>query len=197
MTTDQTAPTGFSFTTHPTRTTSAVTGIDVSSLSLQDALDLAILMEDEARERYEAFTHIVGGRYPGDAADMFRAMAGAEAKHGAQLLERRRALFGDAPFRITRDMLEDVEAPDRGKPRVFMSARQAMEVALASEEKAHDFFAEAKEQVRDDRVRQLFEELRREELQHQQFVRDRLSALPPGPDVEEDEADEPGMDPGN
>ncbi len=172
-------------------------GIDLATLSLQDALDLAILIEDEARERYEEFSRIVGGRYAGDASDMFRMMASNEAKHGRELAERRRALFASAPRRLSRDALDDVEAPDRGKPRVFMSARQAMEVALASEEKAHDFFAEASQHVRDPDVRQLFDQLKGEELQHRALVQERLVRLPPGPDLEEDEADEPGSDPGN
>ncbi len=193
-TNDSMGPTGFTATTQPSQT---IEQIDVATLSLKDALDLAILMEDEARERYETFTHLVGGRYPGDADDMFRIMASAEAKHGAQLAARREQLFGDAPRRLTREMLDDVEAPDMGKPRVFMSPRQAMEVALASEEKAHDFFATAMTSMRDERARQLFDELRGEELQHQHFVRERLERLAPGPDVEEDEADEPGSDPGN
>jgi rubrerythrin len=171
--------------------------LDFSSLSLQDALDLAIAMEEEARERYDEFTRLVGGRYPGDAADMFRTMAGYEAKHGAELSARRRALFGDAPSRITTDMLDDAEAPDRGKPRVFMSARQAMEVALASEQKAWDFFDGALRHVTDGTVRALFEQLRGEEARHATLVRERLERLPPGPDVEEDEADEPGSDAGN
>ncbi len=171
--------------------------LDPRTLSLQDALDLAIAMEEEARQRYDEFTRVAGGRYPGDAADMFRAMAGYEAKHGAELLERRRQLFGDAPARITPDQLDDAEAPDRGTPRVFMSARQAMEVALASEEKAWDFFDGALRDVTDEKVRALFEELRGEEARHAALVRERLERLPPGPDVEEDEADEPGSDPGN
>jgi rubrerythrin len=170
--------------------------IDFATLSLQDALDLAILMEDEARERYEWFTSIVGGRYAGDASDAFRLMARHEARHGAELVERRRALFGDAPRRITADMLDDFEAPDRGQPRAFMSARQAMEVALASEEKAYEFFESALPYLEDPTVRELFDELRGEELQHQSYVRARLARLPPGPDVEESEADEPGSDPG-
>ena len=172
-------------------------GIDVKSLSPVDALDLAILIEDEARERYEEFSRIVGGRYAGDAADMFRNMARYEAAHGAELSERRRALFGDAPSRMRLDMLDDVEAPDRGQPRVFMSARQAMEVALRSEEKAHDFFESALQHVSHPGVKALFEDLRREELRHQDLVRAAMEKLPPGPDVEEDEADEPGTDPGN
>lgn len=170
--------------------------MDPARLSLQDALDLAILMEDEACQRYQEFTKQVGGRYPGDAADMFKNMAAAEAKHRAQLQEQRRTLFGDAPSRLTAEMLEDVEAPDRGQPRVFMSARQAMEVALRSEEKAQDFFAAALKCVADPKVRTLFEVLRDEEQQHAVFVRQILERQPPGPDVEEDEADAPGTDPG-
>jgi erythrin-vacuolar iron transport family protein len=174
-----------------------VRGIDFRTLSLQDALDLAILIEEEAQRRYEDFTEQVGGRYQGDAADMFRIMASAEAKHGAQLAARRRALFQDAPQRLSLEQLDDVEAPGRGQPRVFMSARQAMEVALDSEEKAWEFFDQALKHVKDGDVRKLFEELRDEEAQHQKFVKDRLGRLAPGPDVEDDEADEPGTDPGN
>jgi rubrerythrin len=128
---------------------------------------------------------------------MFKTMAVAETKHRNDLAERRRALFGDAPRRVSRDALDDVEAPDRGKPRVFMSARQAMEVALSSEEKAYDFFDEAIPRVSDATVKALFEELRTEERRHQELVQERLQRLPPGPDVEEGEADEPGTDPGN
>lgn len=170
--------------------------LDFRTLTLQDALDLAIAMEEEAYARYEEFTNVVGGRYPGDAADMFRAMAGYEAKHGADLAARRKELFGDAPRRVTTDLLDDAEAPDRGQPRVFMSARQAMEVALASEQKAYDFFDGALREVSDPRVRQLFEELRGEEARHAAMVRERLEKLPPGPDLTDEEADAPGSDPG-
>lgn len=172
-------------------------GIDFHTLTLQDALDLAILVEEQAQRRYAWFTHEVGGRYAGDAADVFRLMSGIEAKHANGLLERRRELFKDAPRRVSIDDLDDVEAPDRGAPRVFMSARQAMQVALESEEKAHDFYDEALKQVRDVEVQKLFEELREEEVHHQQMVRERMERLPAGPDLEEDEADEPGTDPGN
>lgn len=170
--------------------------IDFRTLSLQDALDLALSIEEEAKERYEQFAKITGGRYAGDAADMFRQMAGYEAKHWAEIDRKRRELFGDAPRRITADELDDVEAPDRGAPRTFMSARQAIEVALAAELKAHDFFDEALTEVKDPSVRILFEELREEEKHHVKLVGAWLAKLPPGPDVEEAEADEPGSDPG-
>jgi rubrerythrin len=170
--------------------------IDFGRLELKDALDLAILIEQEARERYEHFARIVGGRYAGDAADMFREMAGYEAKHEQQLAERRRTAFGDAPRLVNRAMFEDIEAPDLGKPRVFMSARQAMEVALQSEEKAWEFFDRALAAVKDPYVRVLFQELRGDEAQHAAMVRAKLEKLPPGPDLEDEDADEPGTDPG-
>src|SRR5512137_2504162 len=168
--------------------------IDFSRLTLKDALDLAILIEDEAKERYEEFTRIVGGRYKGDASDVFRNMAAYEARHGAELAARRKKLFGDAPRTVKAATLDDVEAPDRGKPRVFMSARQAMEVALESEQKAWEYFDQALAHVKDPDVRKLFEELRAEEVQHQEYVKKAMAALPAGPDVEEADADAPGSD---
>ncbi len=170
--------------------------IDVRTLDLKDALDLAISIEEEAQARYEEFAKVTGGRYAGDAGDMFRQMAGYEARHRANLASRRRELFGDAPRRVGADDLDDVEAPHRGSPRVFMSARQALEVALASEEKAEAFFADALREVADREVRALFEDLRDEERNHVKLVRDRLESLPPGPDLEEEDADAPGSDGG-
>jgi rubrerythrin len=83
-----------------------------------------------------------------------------------------------------------------GAVRVFMSARQAMEVALASEQKAREFFERAQRVATDPDARSLFAELREEEVEHERLVRARLARLPPGPDLEEDEADEPGSDAG-
>jgi rubrerythrin len=170
--------------------------IDFAKLTLKDALDLAILIEEEAKERYEQFAKLVGGRYKGDADDVFRTMAGYEAKHGAELSARRAKLFGNAPRTVTRDMFEEVEAPDYGKPRVFMSARQAFEVALKAEDNAYDYFDGALKHVKDAEVRKLFEELRGEEVQHQEYIRKAMAGLPEGPDVEESEADAPGSDAG-
>jgi rubrerythrin len=170
--------------------------IDLGTLDLRDALDLAVLMEEEARERYQSFTRIVGGRSAGDAADVFKLMVGYETKHGEQLAARRAVLFKDAPRRVQIEMLDDVEAPDRSAPRTFMSAHDAMTVAIASEEKARDFFAEALKQVKDPAVRALFTDLQAEEESHRKLLVERLARLPPGPDLTEADADEPGSDGG-
>ena len=136
--------------------------LDISKLNLQDALDLAVLIEKEAEERYLMFVAQLGERYRGDAADFFAMMARNEQRHGMKIAERRRSLFGNAPSRVTADMIEEIEAPGTGKPRPHMSPRHALEVAMESEVKAYEFFAEALPGIRDPEVRMLFEELRDE-----------------------------------
>ena len=122
----------------------------------------------------------------------YQTMAGNEEKHGQELRERRQALFGDAPRRVSRAMLWDVEAPEYDETRAFMSARQAMGVALRAETKAQEFFVKALPWITDDEVRRLFEELRDEEVVHQTLVREALRNLPPEPAPDpEDYEDEP------
>ncbi len=167
--------------------------INFASLSLQDALDLAILIEEEAKDRYEEFSEQLAIHHTPEAAAFFRTMAANETRHGEDLALRRQDLFGDAPTKVTRAMLWDVEAPDYDQSRMFMSARQAMEVALASEIKAHDFFDAALKHVTNADVKHLFEELRGEELEHQQMVKAVMARLPAENDTTDPEAfaDEP------
>ena len=161
--------------------------IDFASLSLVDALDLAILIEDEAKDRYEEFVDQMELHHTPDAARFFRSMAGNEAKHGEELRERRDRLFPAAPRAVTREMLWDVEAPEYDAARVFMSARQAMQVALDAEVKAHDYFAAALAHITSPDVKALFAELRDEEIEHQALVKEAMAKLPPEPDVDPDD----------
>jgi erythrin-vacuolar iron transport family protein len=166
--------------------------VNFESLSLKDALDLAILVEEEAKERYGEFVDQMELHHTAEAAKFFRFMVVNESKHEAQLQERRKALFGDTPRTVAREMLWDVEAPDYDQARAFMQPREAMETALLSEEKAHDYFVAALVHVSDPEVRALFEELRDEELQHQMLIRKELAKLPATPTVNPDDwADEP------
>ncbi len=167
-------------------------GLDFSSLSLQDALDLAILVEEEAKERYEEFAHQMESHRTPAAARFFAYMAENEEKHGTELSARRIQLFGTAPRTVTRAMIFDIEAPDYDAARAFMTPRAAMEAALSSEVKAHGFFVAALPSLQDPQVKALFEELRDEELQHQEMVKAELAKLPPDSALsDEDFVDEP------
>lgn len=166
--------------------------LELSTLNLQDALDVAVLIEKEAEERYQLFADMLGTV---DAADFFVNMARNEGKHGAELAEKRRSLFGDKPSRITEDMIEDIEAPDQGEPRPFMSARHALEVALKSEVKAYNFFDQALEGIRNPEVRKLFKDLRKEELEHQMLVKKERLKYPDTlePDIDPNDVETPAL----
>lgn len=158
--------------------------IDFTTLALVDALDLAILIEDEAKDRYEEFADQMELHHTAEAATFFRTMAVNETKHGTELTERRQKLFPTAPRTVTREMLWDVEAPGYDEARVFMSARQAMEVALNAEIKAHDYFDAALKHVSDPDVKALFTELRDEEIEHQDMVKAVMAKLPPDTEID-------------
>ncbi len=172
------ATTGMSSMTDSTGATGTVT-IDFSTLPLRDALDLAVLIEEEACERYREFAHQMELHHTPEAARFFRFMAGNEEKHRNALARRREGLFGGAPVTVTRAMIFDVEAPDYDEARAYMTPRQALTTALQSEEKAWRFFSQALPQVKDADAKKLFEELQNEELEHQQLVRKELAKLPP------------------
>jgi len=160
------------------------TRLDLSRLSLMDALDLAKLIEMEANHRYLMFASQLGRGSGYDAGAFFAMMAENEAKHGRELEARRKTLFGDTPARLTLDDLFDVEAPEMGAPRRGMSTVQAFEVALAAEKKAYDFYDMALPGITDHEVRALFTELRDEETEHVEMLQEQLAKLPASASVE-------------
>ena len=154
------------------------TRLDLSKLSLMDALDLAKLIEMEACHRYQMFAAQLGRTGGFDAGAFFASMADNEAKHGQELEARRKELFGDAPSRLSLDDLYDVEAPDMGAPHRGMSTLQAIEIGLAAEQKAYDFYDLALPGITDPDVVELFTELRDEETEHVEMLKEAMASLP-------------------
>ena len=145
--------------------------LDFSTLNLQDTLDMAVLIEKEAEERYLLFADQIGHRYPGDAANFFTMMARSEQRHGAEIAKQRRLLFGDTPSLVTENMIgKDIEAPDPGKAIRYMSPRHALEVAMESEIKAYEFYNGILQFIQDAAVRELIKSLRDEEVGHQELL---------------------------
>jgi rubrerythrin len=165
------------------------TRLDLSRLSLMDALDLAALIELEARRRYTEFAESLGSRGVDDAGAVFRSMAINETKHCEEIAERREALFGDQPAKVRLEDIFDVEAPDAGDVRWNMSVLKAYRLALYSEQKAFAFYDEALEHVTQPDVRALFEELRDEEDEHVRMLVKIIAQLPPSAEVELEDED--------
>ena len=154
------------------------TKLDFSKMSLMDALDLAALIEIEACRRYTLFAEQLGSRGSDDAGSVFAAMVVNESKHGEELAKRRMALFGDKAPNVRLDDIFDVEAPDVTAPSSNMSQFRAYQIALMSEEKAYAFYDGALRYVTQPEVKKLFEELREEEAEHVQMLKDLMVKLP-------------------
>jgi len=168
-------------------------GIDFSQLSLCDAVDLAILVEEEAKDRYEELADQMTIHHNEEATRFFLRMVQVELTHERILLSRRKALFRDQPRKVTREMIFDVEAPDYYAARATMTVRQALDMALVAETKAYEFFDAALKEIRDPEVQDFFSQLRSEELEHQKLVEAQIAKLPPGEPVmtAEDVSDDP------
>ena len=160
------------------------TSLDLTKLSLMDALDLAKLIELEAHRRYKMFASQLGRRGGYDPGAFFATMAENEAKHGTELLERRMARFGKVPMKVKMVDIYDIEAPDSGAPRKGMSTLQAFELGLQSEKKAHDFFDSALPGITDPEVITLFTELRDEETEHVEMLHKEMAKLPESASIE-------------
>jgi rubrerythrin len=167
-----------------------IRALDLWSLSLRDALDLAILVEEEAKDRYGEFAQQMALHHNEPAARFFRFMIDVEAAHEHVLLDRRRRLFGLQPATVQREMLFDVEAPDYDEVRATMSERSALEAALRAEEKAYAFFDAAARLATDPEVAALFFALREEEADHQTRIKGRMADLPPEPLMTAEDVDD-------
>jgi rubrerythrin len=152
--------------------------IDFSVLSLRDTLDLAIAIEEEAKERYDEFAEQLEAHHTPEVAKFFRFMSDNEVKHAEVLAAQRTDLFGNQPSTADTAVLYDIEAPDYDGARAFMSINDALEVALNAEIKAYEFYHDALPSVKNAKVNALFVQLREEEARHQAMIKEIMAKVP-------------------
>jgi rubrerythrin len=150
--------------------------LDFSKLSGSDVLDLAIAIEDEATIYYEQLADWVGDGKP-EVADFFKRMAVREKRHHDQIVSQRDRLFGDAPKSHAEKVSWAVEAPDFDAVPDDITLRQAFDVAMDAETRAHDFYAGALDYAADEQVAELFEGLRQAEADHQRMLREEMDKV--------------------
>ena len=152
---------------------------DFSRLDAQDILDLAVFVEEEARDHYEQLETWMRQGGSDEAAKFFGKMVVLEANHLKVVTDKRKALFGDAPPRHTSNIAWEVEAPDYDSIGASLTLEQAFEIARGAEQRAHDYYAGAIDFATDPQVADLLEELRKAELEHLRLLDDWQSRLRP------------------
>jgi rubrerythrin len=166
--------------------------IDFGALSLRDTLDLAVAIEEEAKERYDEFAEQLEAHHTDEVAKFFRFMSDNEVKHAEVLAAERNRLFGSEASTADTSVIIEVEAPSYDGARAFMSINEALEVALNAEIKAFEFYDSALPSLDNEELEQLFIRLRDEEVRHQEMIKEIMAKVP---DLEafdpDDFADEP------
>ena len=144
--------------------------VDFSRMDGRDALDIAIVIEDEAQLAYEHLADWVEGDGNAEAAEFFKRMAVREKRHKDEITERRATLFGDVPARHDEAAPWEAEVPDYESLGREVSLEDAFNVAMGAETRAHDFYAEALDYIENPEVVELFDWLRKAEIEHQRML---------------------------
>jgi len=147
--------------------------LDFSKLRGPDVLDMAIAIEDEATIYYEELADWVGADKP-EVADFFKRMAVREKRHHDQIVAQRERLFPGTTKSHADQVSWAVEAPDYDAVPDDVTLRQAFDIAMDAETRAHDFYAGALDYASDDKVAELFEGLRQAEEDHQRMLREEM-----------------------
>ena len=152
--------------------------IDFATLDLRDAYDFAIMIEEDAQLRYRQLAGLLGDD-PGGAGDVCRLMVATENQHRRALVARRASLFRDAPPRLEISVLEDgIDRPEVEDDELPTTARDALQLAIAAEWRAHAFFAWAIQHVADPDTCAFFQQLMEEEVEHAHYLALRIAELP-------------------
>lgn len=149
-------------------------GADVydCNLTVSELLLHALVIELEAKQRYEQFADMM--RQSGNlrAAKIFQRMAAIEAEH-AELIDKKiegRELPLLTPSQFHWRGPEAPENTDSGRFFHLMTPCQAMELALDNERRAFEFFSDVVDDSTDECVREIAAELAVEEEQHVAWV---------------------------
>lgn len=160
------------------------------SLSPQEALHVAVFIEERNAEIYHQFAEMFVSFQDLDSleiAGVLWEMAAEERDHGTRLQERYTALYGQASCALTEaDIAETIELPELNDQAIFDSSaasgaahRRALKVALQAENQACNFYAELAAKADAPEIRDLYTELSSLEAGHVEFIERRLAKSTP------------------
>jgi len=156
-----------------------------ADLEAYEALHVAIFIEERNARTYENFAQMISEFSDEESqaiAATFREMANEELGHGSRLQELYYRYFGTQPCSLTDADIEDViEVPQLQEGEQFiyggLSRRWALEVALTAERQAKQYYTEIALLTLDAPLRGLYQELARQEQDHEDFLEAKLAAM--------------------
>jgi len=146
--------------------------------TLEEFMAQALVMEREAAQRYNDLADAMETHNNRDVAQMFRTMAGYEAKHAQAIMEEMNWVEVPGVPTGAWPAMEPPESVPNDEVHYLMHPWHALKLALAAEERAEAFFAELARLAGSDPVRRAALELRDEETEHVALVKAWLAKTP-------------------
>ena len=156
---------------------------DFVSLTAQEALHVAIFIEERNAEIYHQFAEMFAEFHEPESleiASTFWDMANEERQHGTLLQKRYFDRYGTRPCTVTEEDIRDfIEVPrlENGdiftisKLKVGRSPRQmALEIALAAEQNAVRYYTRLAETTEDAELREVYKEFAEFEVGHSDWL---------------------------
>lgn len=147
-------------------------GLADAAASLDAFVAAAIAMEQEAAQRYEELADAMETHNNADVAQLFRRLAGIEARHADELLAQRGWTSVPLVPRIAFEGFEGPETAGADAVHYLMTPWHALELALANEERAVRFFDALAAKAGDSAVRDAALAMKAEEEEHVALVRE-------------------------
>jgi rubrerythrin len=149
--------------------------------TLEELMIQALAMERGAVDRYTEFADALEMHNNQEVAQLFRTMAGYEAKHAAQIMKQmgwkelpelpRHSAYGPGH--------EDPETAPIDGVHYLMQPWHALQLALASERRAEAFFAVLARLATSEPVRKAALEMQAEEAEHVALIQAWIAKVPP------------------
>ena len=176
-----------------TRTDALASETAIEIDSVPELLAHALRIEEDAEERYLALAEQMETHHNPETARLFRRFASHEAEHAQEIRERMACMpMPDIkPWDYKWDGPESPEAVDFGAVRYSMNVREALDLALAAEARALDFFSRIAEVAQDLELRRWAEEFAAEEAEHVRLVEKEIARLGPEGPAPTDDPDPP------
>ncbi len=163
---------------------------DFATLTPQEALHVAIFIEERNAEIYRQFAELFqqfGGPDSQEIAHVFKQMSDDEITHGTELQERYIERYGTHSCAITADEVEDmVELPRVPDGTIFAITRaqaapaprsQALALALAAEQAARHYYAYLMHVTEDEELAAPYHELGAFEDDHVSAVQQQIELI--------------------
>jgi rubrerythrin len=161
---------------------------EFASLTAQEALHVAIFIEERNAEIYTQFAELFAEfRDPESLqmAQVFWDMAEEERHHGTMLQERYFERYRTQHCIVTEEDIRDlIEVPKLDNGEIFAIIRsqtshspryKALEIALVAEESAHRFYSRLMPRTEDEALKNIYRELAEFEDAHTRFLQGKIA----------------------